>query len=260
MMRYLAFFLLLLCAACRPGSSAAAEQSAAICYVPIASGTSSPLTRMNFLQRCSDLGTLKATDPRFIKLANAIRSAPKATTFHDGGVRVRIVMPDHRIVFIDQAGGVDAGGVLAQLSEDALREVEDILDGLEEQRFPPSAGEASSPAARQFVTLCYVPFSEGGSAPVTRENIADKCVNLGKRKLTDRRLMNMFFELRKAAEPGTFNDHAVQAKIVRPDGRVIFLDRQGGLFSDGKTAQLSRESLANVERILGWMRDEHAGK
>lgn len=260
MIRYLAFFLLLLCAACRPGSSAAAEQSAAICYVSIASGTSSPLTRMNFLQRCSDLGKLKATDPRFLKLADAIRSAPRVSTFHDGGVRVRIVMPDHRIVFIDQAGGVDAGGVLAQLSEDALREVEDILDGLVEQRFPPTAGEASSPDAMRLFTLCYVPFSEGSSAPVTRENIAAKCVDLGKRKWTDRRLRNMFFELEKAAHQGTFNDHAVQAKIGTPDGRVIFIDRQGALFSDGKTGQLSPESLANVQRILGWMRDERAGK
>lgn len=67
--------------------------------------------------------------------------------------------------------------------------------------------------------------------------------------MLDRRLRNIFVELGLAARSGTFREHAVHVKLAMPDGRAVFIDDQGGLYSNGETGQLSRESLTKIQLI-----------
>ncbi len=249
----LSLFFCLLCAACQPGHSLAAEQLAAICYAPFSSGTSSPITRVNFPSRCTDLGKLKVSDPRFRRLTSAIAVATTPATFDNSRVRVRIVTSDQRTIFIDQVGGVDANGTLSRLSNESLWEVEDMLEGLDEQVGPAAAYPDQRPAAKQFATLCHVPLADAASGSITRANFSDKCHVLGKRKFTDRRLGNLLFEIEKAPHQGTFNEDAVFLRIVRPDDRTIFIDNRGAIHAQGKTRQMSPDSFSKFKKILGWV-------
>jgi len=117
-----------------------------VCYIPIGSGTFVPMTRKNFLEQCTSLGRLKRDDTRYRKIVEALNDRSGMDgAFDEYALRVRIAMPDGKVILIDQEGRVDSGGVYFRINSGSFLEIEKILDVLEEE-VGPTQREDTGPA------------------------------------------------------------------------------------------------------------------
>lgn len=122
--------LIILCASflgCKPNCDANTSVPVDIYYVKIGVETFMPVTIDNInhnfqkhltVPQCSDIVTY----------IDEVASNTKKGKFSDRRVRVLIVWPDGRKIFIDNDGGVFDGKVSRSISHDALNDIREMIE------------------------------------------------------------------------------------------------------------------------------------
>jgi hypothetical protein len=98
-----------------------------LCFVPFDVSTSAPMNKVNFAQSCTDIGEINIQDRRYLEVLSLIKKS-KPGPFLDGGIRVKITLPDATSIYIDDAGGVVIGTSQVKLDEDSFFKIKEIFN------------------------------------------------------------------------------------------------------------------------------------
>lgn len=108
------------------------KKTAKIYYIPIGMETFIPITKENIEEHEFSYGDQDVSTSDFDKLQKLIKGA-RAGSFNNDRVRVKIVLPDRSVVFVDNEGGVEVAGEQSKLSDSKLQEVKELLDEMTER-------------------------------------------------------------------------------------------------------------------------------
>jgi len=111
---------------------------AKLCYVPFDASTSAPMTLSNFSFSCADIGEMSIRDERFVEIMTLIERAEPGP-FLDGGIRVRMTLPDSSTVIIDDAGGVVLRDSQVKLNKSSFSKIRKIFTSIAKDKGLPEA-------------------------------------------------------------------------------------------------------------------------
>jgi hypothetical protein len=122
-------------ASCSVGADANenGSQSANLCYVPFDVSTSTPMTLSTFSHSCADIGEIDIEDKRFLEIFSLINES-KSGDFLDDGIRVKVTLPDSRLIYIDDAGGVFMGNSKVKLDRRDFLKVRKIITNIAREK------------------------------------------------------------------------------------------------------------------------------
>lgn len=107
-----------------------------LCFVPFDFSTSAPMNKVNFAHSCTDIGAINIQDGRYLEILSLIKRS-KSGPFLDGGIRVKMTLPDSTYIYIDDAGGVIAGNSQVKLDEDDFLRIKKILNKMARKKGVP---------------------------------------------------------------------------------------------------------------------------